>query len=100
MRTTRSEMWREAASWLGIASFGLAVVLLAALNLLIWFDLSFSLVETIGNGTIPGVGLGAIGGIIKQRHRKWAWWGVGLHLFIGLFLLTSLFLALWINPRP
>jgi hypothetical protein len=84
----------------GFISFLLGLIALAGLNtglLLKTEDFpEFFLIQT----PMFGLLIGAIGLFTKRRSRMYAWWGIGINLFILLFTAMMFILAWSINAKP
>ncbi|MEQ2526853.1 hypothetical protein EKG37_22410 [Robertmurraya yapensis] len=85
---------------IGLLSFLVALVALASLNIGLLLDSDefpdFFLVRL----PMIGLALGVVGLFTKKNSRLYAFWGIGLCLFILLFTFMMFGLAWMINPKP
>ncbi|MFG6494636.1 hypothetical protein P8610_04710 [Fictibacillus sp. UD] len=96
----KTENRRKLQTLTGFISFSIGLIVLAVLNILLLIEpmelpefLLFSL-------PFIGVILGVIGLFTKNRSRLYAWWGIGLNLFIYVFIGLMFVLAWSINAKP
>ncbi|MED1864441.1 hypothetical protein P4V41_13325 [Fictibacillus nanhaiensis] len=47
-----------------------------------------------------GVFLGVIGVFTKNRSKQFAWWGIGVNVFIPIFFVLMMGLSWTINAKP
>lgn len=91
---------RKLQTLTGFISFIIGLISLAVLNIGL-------LIETMD---IPdlflfplpflGVFLGVVGLFTKNRSKQFAWWGIGINLFIPIFIGLMFGLAWTINAKP
>ncbi|RFB15252.1 hypothetical protein DZB84_12625 [Bacillus sp. HNG] len=85
----------------GFLSFLVALLALAGVNIALLMDFDDFPQMVLINLPVVGLVLGLLGLITSKRSRLYAFWGIGLSLFILLFTFLMIGLS-WvgINPKP
>jgi hypothetical protein len=96
----KSQNRRKFQTITGFVSFLIGLVALAGLNVALFIETGDFPELFLYQLPILGLFLGIIGLITKSRSRMYAWWGLGLNLFILLFTAMMFVLAWSINAKP
>ncbi|MFB6468860.1 hypothetical protein ACE38V_19065 [Cytobacillus sp. Hz8] len=85
----------------GFLSFLIALIALAGVNITLLIDIDDFPEMFLVNLPIVGFLLGLLGLITSKRSRLYAFWGIGVSLFILVFTFLMIGLS-WagINPKP
>ncbi|WP_010677702.1 hypothetical protein [Bacillus timonensis] len=85
----------------GFLSFLIALIALAGVNISLLIDFDDFPQLFLVNLPIVGLVLGLLGMITSRRSRLYAFWGIGLSLFILVFTFLMIGIS-WvgINPKP
>jgi hypothetical protein len=92
---------RKLSTILGFLSFLIALIALAGVNVALLIDIDDFPDMFLVNLPIVGFFLGLLGLITSKKSRLYAFWGIGISLFILVFTFLMIGLS-WvgINPKP
>ncbi|MDY8045034.1 hypothetical protein UY416_01835 [Paenibacillus polymyxa] len=83
----------------GMISFLCGIFSLVELNINYLFLSSFFLPQALYSIPVLGIFSGMVA-LFTRRSKMYAWWGIGLNIFVLLFSFVILILAWSINPKP
>lgn len=92
---------RKLSTISGFLSFLIALIALAGVNVALLIDIDEFPDMFLVNLPIVGFFLGLLGLITSKKSRLYAFWGIGISLFILIFTFLMIGLS-WvgINPKP
>lgn len=97
---TKSKKGGQLQTITGFLSFLSALIALAGLNVALLLKSEDFPEMFLFQLPFLGLFLGGFGLLTKRRSRLYAWWGIGLNLFILVFTLLMFAFAWSINAKP
>ncbi|MEH7379049.1 hypothetical protein V7138_00995 [Bacillus sp. JJ1533] len=101
MNNKQNEKQRRLPTISGFLSFLTALIALAGVNITLLIDVDDFPQMFLINLPLVGLLLGLLGLFTSKRSRLYAFWGIGLSLFILIFTFLMIGIS-WvgINPKP
>ncbi|WP_374721136.1 hypothetical protein [Peribacillus tepidiphilus] len=87
-------------TWTGFLSFVVGLIALAGLNAALLLETEAFPETVLVQLPLIGLFLGIVGLFTRKRSRLYAWWGIGICVFLFVFTFMMFGLAWSINPKP